>query len=215
MDFKLRTDARYFSNEELLEDIKRVAGLLKKEDLSRAEYDKHGKFHSATIYRRFKGWNNALKQAGLNPRFEHSISNEELFENLEIIWRTLGIQPSLTQMDKPPSRYSGITYRRRFGSWIDACKSFIKYKKGDLEFIKAINTKKTRSRTISEKKRLQILKRDHYACSICGKSPATHRGVILHIDHIKPFSKDGDSSMENLRVLCDKCNLGRGNDENV
>lgn len=215
MDFKLRTDARYFDDKELLKDIKRVARFLKKKDLSRVEYDEYGKFHSATIYRRFNGWNNALKQSGLKSRFEPNISNEELFDNLEIVWRTIGIQPSLAQMDNSPSKYSNITYRRRFGSWIKACKTFIKYKKGDPEFIKAINFEKVKSRTISEKKRLKILKRDNYKCIKCGRSPATHVNIALHIDHIKPFSKGGDSNIDNLQTLCNKCNLGKSNAENI
>ena len=32
----------------------------------------------------------------------------------------------------------------------------------------------------------------------------------LSIDHIKPFSKGGDHSPDNLRVLCMRCNTSRG-----
>jgi hypothetical protein len=215
MEFKLRMDARYFDNKELLDDIKRVAGLLKVDSISREEYDKNGKFHSATIYRRFKGWNNALKNAGLKPRMEYNISEKDLFDNLENIWKIVGIQPSTTQMDKSPSKFSSMTYRRRFGSWLNACKSFIKYKKNDPEFIRLITKKTSKSRTINQKTRLKIFKRDNYTCTICGKSPATCIGVTLHIDHIKPFSKGGNNNLENLRTLCDKCNIARGNDESL
>ena len=215
MNFKLRMDARYFSNEDLLKDIKRVAGILKIDSLSREEYDKNGRFHSATIYRRFQGWNNALKQAGLKSRLEYNISEEDLFDNLESVWKKIGIQPSTTQIDKSPSKFSSMTYRRRFGSWINACKAFIKYKKNDIEFIRLITKKSIKSRTINQKTRLKIFKRDNYVCTICGKSPATHRGIILHIDHIKPFSKGGDNNLDNLRTLCNKCNIARGNDENL
>jgi len=215
MNFKLRMNARYFTNKDLLEDIKKVARLLKNKSLSREEYDKRGKFSSATIYRRFNGWNNALKKARLKSRIEYNISEKDLFDNLEKIWEIVGIQPSTTQMDKRPSKFSSMTYRRRFGSWINACKAFIKYKKNDPEFVRLITKKTSKSRTINQKTRLKIFKKNNYACTICGKSPATHRGVILHIDHIKPFSKGGDNSLENLRTLCDKCNIARGNDENV
>lgn len=191
MDFKLRMDARYFNDKELLEDIKRVAESLKVNSLSREEYDKTGKFHSATIYRRFNSWNNALKQAGLKLRLEYNISEKDLFDNLENVWKIIGIQPSTTQMDKSPSKFSSMTYRRRFGSWLNACKSFIKYKNNDLEFIQLVTKKTTKSRTINQKIRLKIFKRDNYTCTICGKSPAIHKGVTLQIDHIKPFSKGG------------------------
>jgi len=38
----------------------------------------------------------------------------------------------------------------------------------------------------------------------CGKAPPE---VVLHIDHICPASKGGNSKFENLRFLCSKCNL--------
>jgi len=35
--------------------------------------------------------------------------------------------------------------------------------------------------------------------------------VVLHIDHVLPVSRGGLATLENLRTLCEKCNLGRGN----
>jgi len=114
------------------------------------------------------------------------------------------------------SKYSAKPYDNRFGSWLETCKAFIKYKNSDLEFIKIFKEKSTgRSRTINEKTRLHVFKRDNYACRICGKSPATHRGITLHLDHIIAFSKEGANDLNNLRTLCDKCNLTRGNDESL
>jgi 5-methylcytosine-specific restriction endonuclease McrA len=37
------------------------------------------------------------------------------------------------------------------------------------------------------------------------------RGVELHVDHILPWSKDGETVEENLQTKCSKCNLGKGN----
>jgi len=119
-------------------------------------------------------------------------------------------------MKQPLSKFNHATYQRRFGSWLNTCKEFIKYKKGDIEFIKVAKSNNTaRNRNINEKDRLKVLKRDHYTCAKCGRSPATQRGCILHIDHIIPFSKGGSNEIENLQTLCDKCNLGKGNDESV
>lgn len=42
------------------------------------------------------------------------------------------------------------------------------------------------------------------ANAACGKSPPE---VKLHIDHIFPSSKGGTSKFENLRFLCEACNL--------
>ena len=97
-----------------------------------------------------------------------------------------------------------------------ACESFIRFKKNDPKFEKLLKSQSTaRSRTINEKIRLQILKRDDYKCRKCGRSPATHVGIFLHIDHVIPFSKGGSNENDNLQTLCNKCNLGKNADESL
>lgn len=60
---------------------------------------------------------------------------------------------------------------------------------------------------LSASLRYDVLKRDNFRCTICGRSAAD--GVTLHVDHIKPVSKGGKTEMSNLRTLCDYCNLGK------
>ena len=71
--------------------------------------------------------------------------------------------------------------------------------------------KNTASRKIPDKLRYQVLKRDNFKCCACGASPAKDPSVELHIDHILPFSKGGETTLENLQTLCSKCNLGKSN----
>ncbi|MFA6376264.1 MAG: hypothetical protein WCX69_02575 [Candidatus Paceibacterota bacterium] len=85
MEFKLRTNARYFNDKDVLLDLKRVADLLKKDTVSQQEYIKHGKFSFHTFYNRFGSWNKALKAAGISLGRFKNISDKELFENLEIL----------------------------------------------------------------------------------------------------------------------------------
>jgi hypothetical protein len=59
--------------------------------------------------------------------------------------------------------------------------------------------------------RFKVLQRDNFSCRQCGKSPATVVGVILHVDHIIPWSIGGETVIENLRTLCKQCNLGKSN----
>jgi len=66
-------------------------------------------------------------------------------------------------------------------------------------------------REISERMRFRILMRDGFACKACGRSPATEIGVELHVDHILPWSKGGETVEENLSTKCKECNLGKGN----
>ena len=65
------------------------------------------------------------------------------------------------------------------------------------------------SRNINLRLRFRVMVRDHFKCCKCGKSPATDPSVILHIDHIYPYSKGGETVMENLQTLCSECNLGK------
>ncbi|MBQ1207602.1 MAG: HNH endonuclease [Lachnospiraceae bacterium] len=67
-------------------------------------------------------------------------------------------------------------------------------------------------RTISDKLRYQVLKRDNFKCCACGASPAKDPNIELHIDHILPWSKGGETKPDNLQTLCSRCNLGKSND---
>ena len=73
-----------------------------------------------------------------------------------------------------------------------------------------VNTHKT-SRDINLRLRFQVLKRDNFKCCMCGRSPASTPDLELHIDHIKPYSKGGETVIENLQTLCSDCNLGKSN----
>lgn len=68
------------------------------------------------------------------------------------------------------------------------------------------------SKRIDGKTRALVLQRNGFTCSACGRgvddddpvSPG--RKVRLHVDHIDP---DGDSTPDNLRILCSACNQGK------
>ena len=60
---------------------------------------------------------------------------------------------------------------------------------------------------LTAKLRYEILKRDGFRCQICGASQED--GVKLHVDHIKPVARGGLTAPENLRTLCQSCNLGK------
>jgi hypothetical protein len=52
----------------------------------------------------------------------------------------------------------------------------------------------------SEVKRI-VWTRDHGRCVICGSNRR------IHYDHDIPFSKGGSNTVDNIRILCEKCNL--------
>lgn len=69
--------------------------------------------------------------------------------------------------------------------------------------------KRARSQ-MTDKLRYAILKRDGFRCKLCGRT--ADDGVKLHVDHITPVSKGGETVPSNLRTLCEACNLGKGDE---
>jgi 5-methylcytosine-specific restriction endonuclease McrA len=53
--------------------------------------------------------------------------------------------------------------------------------------------------------------RDSARCRLCGAVP--REGVRLHVDHVKPWNKGGETVLENLQILCDACNIGKSDVE--
>lgn len=215
-DYKLRLNARHFDDEELLEDLRTAAGLLGSTTVAQKDYVRVGRFSCKPFLNRFGSWNSALDRAGLSKSRETNVTDSMLFENLESIWRSLGRQPFFSEIARPLSKYSMKLYLDRFGGWTNACRAFLESKSLDTDFERLYQPKAlSQSRTINDKMRLKVFKRDNYACVICGRSPSVNPGTALHVDHKVPFSKGGDHSLSNLRTLCERCNLARGNDESV
>ena len=50
-----------------------------------------------------------------------------------------------------------------------------------------------------------VWRRDGGKCVYCGSTEN------LQLDHIIPFSKGGATTVENLQLLCQKCNLQKSN----
>lgn len=59
---------------------------------------------------------------------------------------------------------------------------------------------------ISKRLRFDVLVRDDFACTYCGRRPPE---VSLHVDHVQPVTLGGDASLDNLATACRDCNLGK------
>ncbi|MBL8087177.1 MAG: HNH endonuclease [Chthonomonas sp.] len=224
MKFELRKTARGLSDDELLEDLRRVARKLGRETVTISDYTEHGLGHATTIQRRFRSWFKALENAGLKPSRSHiGVSEDDLFENLRAVWVSLGRQPSYGEINAPLSAYSAGTYANRFGSWSQALLQFVEWANADeaadqdefhigAESLRNAKAQPRRTkREISERMRFRILVRDGFKCNACGASPLQSPGTELHVDHIVPWSKGGETVPENLATKCSRCNLGKGN----
>lgn len=239
------------SNEDLFEDLRRVAKDIQKKTVTWDEYRIHGKYSCHGILKRFGKWNTALQKAGLNQTgfIRDKITEQQCFDEIERIWIKLGRQPTETDIKlKGASIYSVDTFKRRFGGWRKALEAFVNYinvpnedrnievenekeetssnpneTKNETpanevlfeaarcvcsEQIKHKPTHRT-SRNINTRLRFLVLKRDNFKCCACGASPAKDPAVELHVDHIKPWAKGGETTLDNLQTLCSKCNLGK------
>ena len=218
------------SNEEMITDLKRVAGIVNLESPTQESYDKYGKYHSATLCRKYGSWNNVLRFAGMKLNLNRKMSNEEMFEEIERVWIIVGKQPTATDMKSGISKYSLNSYVRRFGGWRKALEAFVDFINSDTTTLtgEGAENKNTQTvtcslsenneyhktpRDINLRLRFKVLQRDNFKCCACGASPAKDASVELHVDHIMPWAKGGETVFENLQTLCSKCNLGKSDME--
>ena len=218
-NFEINLRRRNVPQVELIDDLKRVAKLLNLQTLTGSIYDEKGKFGKTTILRRFGSWNKALEASELKVVLILNNKEEILFENLANVWKILGRQPVGSDLDKSKgcSKFALGTYEKRFGSWNKALQAFADFINEvsvsgtfseDVKRARENETART-SRKINWRLRAKVLIRDNCICKMCGASPAKDSAVMLHVDHIKAWSKGGETKMENLQTLCAKCNIGK------
>lgn len=230
-----RSDYTRISDEDLLEDMKYVSILLSSKAISTQDYIANGKYKVQTILNRFSTWSEALARADLEQTGFRKISDNDLFNEIEKMWIQKGKQPTVTDIKNGFSQYSLNTYTRRFGGWRAALIAFLDYVNSDIsenellqeeilniveEDIKVNVQQETKEvsaprrktpRDINYRLRFKVMQRDNFKCRICGTSPAKDPVVVLHVDHIIPWSKGGETKIDNLQTLCSTCNLGKSN----
>lgn len=218
--FELKLRRRGITDAEVIADLKAVANALAATTVTKIEYDVRGQFGATTVIRKFGSWNNGLSAAKLTITNRVNIPDEELFENLANVWQRLGRQPvgsDLTKADNQ-SAFSLGTYEKRFASWNKALVSFVEYIENpnaavpDRPDEQATSAGRRTPRKINWRLRATVLVRDSCICKMCGASPAKDPSVTLHVDHIMPWTKGGDTLVENLQTLCSVCNVGKSDE---
>ncbi len=206
---------KIITNDDLLQDLVVTINRLGAKSLTMKEYDDNGIYNSSTIVRRFGTWNEALNLID-KPYNCIAHTNEEIMDNIRDVWLTKGEQPTRRDMDnKKLSKISSGTYVRKYGSWYKALDEFVVYmsdKELDINNVTNLESKckhKTK-REPSNRLKVQVLMRDGNKCRLCGVkcNDGLHN---IHFDHIIPWSKGGETVLDNLQVLCSNCNLAKGN----
>ncbi|MBO5676830.1 MAG: HNH endonuclease [Bacteroidaceae bacterium] len=222
-------EMKRISDEALINDVIRVAEELKTETITSSQYEELGKVSLWTITNRLGTWDEILHKSGLKSTgHKTNISDIELLNEIERIWIILGKQPTTDDMKKGISKFHLCTFTRRFGGWRKALEEFVKYINGEVIYKEvdnkdipkvsdvkpSTNNTKYKSRKTprepSNRLKVQVLMRDGNRCRLCGVecNDGLHN---IHFDHIIPWSKGGETVLENLQVLCNDCNLAKGN----
>jgi HNH endonuclease len=63
-----------------------------------------------------------------------------------------------------------------------------------------------RSRSIPQDVKIAVAVRDEGLCQHCGTSTGP-----MQYDHVIPYSMGGDNSVENIQLLCRRCNAAKSN----
>src|SRR3989338_9267406 len=221
--------SRYLTNDQILDELRRIAKLVGRTEITTSDLNEYSEIIGPKILKsRFGSWRDGVGKAGLETsKLGRRWTDDECFENILNVWTHYGRQPTYREMNLFPSKITNQGYRSRFGNWRKALEAFASKMKQDetlspeeiekreeqrpqiREEIKKHSVAIEDRRTIPLGIRYKILARDKFKCVRCGASPATNPTCILHVDHIKSFSKGGKTTRENLRTLCSKCNIGK------
>jgi len=219
--FKLEKLVRSRTDEELLADVRRAAdandGKLTQKLYRQFRTEVDPTIADDSTVSRQIGWSRALLLAGVKlDKYQQNdrITEDQLLEEILRVWTVLGRQPTTTDLKNRVSKYPRERYSDRFGSWQNALLKFIEWvnaENPELVISPTDSTSQLRrtSRDVNIRLRFNVMKRDNFKCRVCGTSPAKDHSVILHIDHIEPYSKGGETVMDNLQTLCQNCNLGK------
>jgi HNH endonuclease len=123
-------------------------------------------------------WNAAVAAAGIGEASRRDISSVDLFDNLRDVW------------DKAQGFLVFVEQAEQLGS-----------SAGEPPLARG-------PRDPSLRLRFLVMRRDSFKCRHCGRSPALHPGLELHVDHVA-WSSGGVTAAENLQTLCSNCNLGK------
>ena len=204
-----------YDRDSIIQELRRLAGVLGKTTLSQRDIDCHGRLSSDTVRRRFGSLRNALQESGLSPSRFMKATDEELYAILIELWtQTLekfGRSPHQRELKTFGFPISCDTYMRRYGSWrkalIAAASSVSQDEMVDAPVAtRALQPKQEGRKALSVRKRFIVFKRDRYRCRMCGRS-----GIELEVDHKIPVEKNGSDSLDNLQTLCFDCNRGKRN----
>jgi len=106
------------TRKDLLDELQRLAEELGTTPAS-TDMNESGAYWASQYIDEFGGWNDALREVGLEPNQPRKIPTDELLNEIRRLARKVNRTPTKKQMDDLGEYYGG-TYLNRFGSWNEA-----------------------------------------------------------------------------------------------
>lgn len=114
-----------FSDDEILNEIKRVAAKLGRKSLSQSEFNRHANLCGDTAVKHFGSWNAAVESAGLAPIKPgpqvkaKRIDDDELLLDLIRLYNEFGKPPTVAIISAK-GKFSPPSYKARWGNHLKA-----------------------------------------------------------------------------------------------
>ena len=208
-----------FSKPEIVELLKCYANAHDVDTFGMREYDSWDQrlLSSETIRVTFGSWGKAMQAAGFRVERGRVLDLKEMVVAFKACWKQHGAVPSERQLETFLEQhhfpFRCKSYANVWGGFQRLAKLVVAVEKGTAPeselYQRALH--KTTRRPISLRVRTLVLKRDNHSCVKCGANRRTDKRTRLEVDHIRPVSRGGDNSPENLQTLCSNCNLGKSN----
>ena len=110
-----------YDDASLLAELRRIAKVTGSDTVTRADIERVGRIHRATLTRRFGSLRHALQLAGLRPTRFMKATDDELLAIIIDLWQQVlekeGRSPQQDDLRKYGFLVSNDTINRRFGSW--------------------------------------------------------------------------------------------------
>lgn len=178
-----RGGKQYYSNQDYFNELQRIWEALGRQPEIREMKLMNSKMSGDAFCKRFGSWTKAI-HAFCSDR-ENPDKEDNITKDATVISSDIQLENNV------PDNQQMILQREEVNDYI------------------LMNT----SRIPSLRLRFKVFKRDNFKCVKCGRSPATNPGTELQIDHIKPYTKGGETILDNLQTLCKDCNVGKSDIE--
>jgi hypothetical protein len=117
--YESRPPQEKVSKDNLVEELQRLGDELGKQPTLH-EMNEHGEYWGSTYKNHFDSWAAAIEAAGFDPSVvSQPIERDALRAELDRLGEELGKRPTMKEMAEH-GEYDPTTYRRTFGSWLDA-----------------------------------------------------------------------------------------------